>query len=75
MAIESPRHSVHTMTPKEIRSRRLALGMSVEDLARALGLPAATVRDIENGERPMTSPALFEQTFTRLERAKTDGGA
>ena len=63
------------MTPKEIRSRRLALGMSVEDLARALGLPAAAVRDIENGERRMMSPALFEQTFTRLERAKIDGGA
>ena len=62
------------MTPKEVRSRRLALGMSVDELARALGLPATTVRDIENGERPMTSSALFEQTFTRLERAEAEDG-
>ncbi len=63
------------MTPKEVRSRRLALGMSVDELARALGLPATTVRDIENGEHPMTSPALFDQTFQRLERRETNDGA
>jgi transcriptional regulator with XRE-family HTH domain len=62
------------MTPKEVRSRRLALGMSVDELARALGLPAATVRDIENGEHPMTSSALFDKTFQRLERRETDDG-
>jgi transcriptional regulator with XRE-family HTH domain len=62
------------MTPKEVRSRRLALGMSVDELARALGLPATTVRDIENGEHPMTSPALFDQTFKRLERTEADDG-
>ena len=62
------------MTPKEVRSRRLALGMSVDDLARELGLPASTVREIENGERPMTSPVLFDQTFKRLERAEPEDG-
>ena len=48
--------------------------MSVDELARALGLPATTVRDIENGEHPMTSPALFDQTFQRLERRESDDG-
>jgi transcriptional regulator with XRE-family HTH domain len=40
------------MTPKEIRSRRLALGISVDALARELRLPANEIREIEGGERP-----------------------
>ena len=34
--IEWLRHAVHAMTPKEIRSRRLALALSVAELAREL---------------------------------------
>ncbi len=50
------------MTPKEIRSRRLALGMSVEELARELGrCPGRTARD---GERRTTS---HEHTTTRAD--------
>lgn len=54
---------------EEVRSRRLALGMSVDELARALGLPTSMVQDVENGERPMPSAALFDETFRRLGRA------
>lgn len=53
------------MTPKEIRSRRLALGMSVEDLARELALPPGDVREMESGERPVTNPRLLDQVFAR----------
>lgn len=56
------------MTPKEIRSRRLALGMSVDELARELGVPADVVRAMESGEQPVTNARLLEQTFARRER-------
>ncbi len=38
------------MAPKEIRSRRLALGLRVDELA--LGLGANVVRAFENGKDP-----------------------
>ena len=56
------------MTPKEIRSRRLALGMSVEQLARELGVPPDYVREMEIGDRPIANVRLLEQTFARRER-------
>ena len=56
------------MTPKEIRSRRLALGMSVEELAGELAVPHEHVREMESGERPITNTRLLEQTFARRER-------
>ena len=54
--------------PKEIRSRRLALGMSVEELARELGLPADVVRAMESGDQPVADRRLLQQTFARRER-------
>jgi len=56
------------MTPKEIRSRRLALGMSVEQLARELGVPSDNVREMESGDRPIANARLLEQTFAHRER-------
>jgi transcriptional regulator with XRE-family HTH domain len=56
------------MTPKEIRSRRLALGMSVEELARELAVSPEHVREIENGDRPVANARLFEQVFAGRER-------
>jgi transcriptional regulator with XRE-family HTH domain len=56
------------MTPKEIRSRRLALGMSVEELARELGVSPEHVREMENGDRAVANARLLEQVFARRER-------
>ena len=56
------------------RSRRLALGISVDELARELRLPANDVCEIEGGERPVMHRALFEQTFARLELARRPNG-
>lgn len=56
------------MTPKEVRSRRLALGMSVEQLARELGMSAEDVREMESGERTLASVRLVERILARLER-------
>jgi transcriptional regulator with XRE-family HTH domain len=63
------------MTPKEIRSRRLALGISVDELARELRLPVNEVREIESGDRPVAAhQALLGRTFARLERARRPSG-
>ncbi|MEK6371210.1 MAG: helix-turn-helix domain-containing protein [Acidobacteriota bacterium] len=55
------------MAPKEMRSRRLALALSVAELARELGMPVDRVREMESGERPLAEPALIERTFEKLE--------
>ena len=57
-----------TMTPKEVRSRRLALGMSADEFARELRLPPDHVREMDAGERAITNARLLEQTFARRER-------
>lgn len=47
-----------------IRARRLALGLTQEDLARRAGVPLVTVNRIENGhQRPR------RQTLLKLARA------
>lgn len=56
------------MMPKDIRSRRMALGMSVEDLARELGLSADVVRAMESGDQPVADQRLLQQSFARRER-------
>jgi len=58
------------MTPKEMRSRRLALGLSIEQLARELGMPTERLREMESGERAIREVALLEASFARLERAR-----
>lgn len=58
------------MTPKDVRSRRLALGLTVEELAKALRLRMTDLREIENGERAVADAALFERTFARLEQER-----
>lgn len=56
------------MSPKEIRSRRLALGMTAEKLAQELGVTSDVVRDLENGDRRHDAQVLRE-TFARLEQS------
>lgn len=58
------------MTPKEIRSRRLALGMSVDARARELSVLAIELRAIEAGERTLRETFLYERTFLRLEATR-----
>lgn len=60
------------MMPKDIRSRRLALGMSVEELARELGLSADVVRAMESGDQAVTDGRLLQQTFARREREQRE---
>jgi hypothetical protein len=58
------------MMPKEIRSRRLALGLSVDELGREVRLRGSEVREIEVDERPAPGSMVFEETFARLEEAR-----
>jgi len=57
------------MTPKEIRSRRLALGMSVNEFARELSVAPGVVRALENGEDPPVPNNALRAVFDRLEAA------
>lgn len=56
------------MTPKELRSRRLALALSVSEVARELGMPVERVREMESGDGPLVERALIERTFAKLRR-------
>ena len=56
------------MTPQELRSRRVAIGITVGELAFEVRLPIRAVRDIESGNREVPDADLFLRTLERLER-------
>lgn len=49
------------MTPDEVKAARIALGMTQDQVAHAIGLEGATAKDTwrqwENGRRPISGPA------------------
>ena len=59
------------MTPKELRSRRMANGISVETLARVLGVSAEVLRAMENGEQPLPQDADLERAFAQVRKSET----
>ena len=66
------------MTPHELRSRRVAIGISVGELAFEVRLPIRAVHDIETSNREVPNADLFLRALERLERGyvvrgKTDG--
>jgi hypothetical protein len=66
------------MTPHELRSRRVAIGISVGELAFEVRLPIRAVLDIESSNREVPHADLFLRALERLERGyvvrgKTDG--
>ena len=48
------------MSPKELRARRLELGLSVADLAERLNLPSNTVSAWERGDAPLDATVALE---------------
>ena len=56
------------MTPHELRRRRVAIGITVGELAFEVRLPIRAVRDIESGNRDVPNADLFLSTLERLER-------
>jgi transcriptional regulator with XRE-family HTH domain len=56
------------MTPQELRSRRVAIGISVGELAFEVRLPIRAVSEIENGNREVPHADVFLRALERLER-------
>jgi hypothetical protein len=56
------------MTPLELRSRRVAIGISVGELAFEVRLPIRAVHDIESSNLEVPHPDLFLRALERLER-------
>ncbi len=56
------------MTPQELRSRRVAIGISVGELAFEVPLPIRAVAEIEKSNRDVPNAELFVRALERLER-------
>lgn len=52
-----------SVTPKELRSRRIALGLTVQELARELDLTTQELEQMEDGVRPMPPQEPFRELF------------
>ncbi len=59
------------MTPKNVRSRRIALGLSVEELARELRVSTKTLRAFESGEGQLPEAETLRPIIDRLERERS----
>jgi len=60
------------MTPKNVRARRIALGMTVDELARALGIPAEILQRFEQGGTELPLAESFRPILDHLERKQPD---
>lgn len=58
------------MTPKNVRTRRIALGMSVKELAEIFGIPAAVLREFETGSTPLPDAEKYRPLLDRLEQGR-----
>jgi transcriptional regulator with XRE-family HTH domain len=56
------------MTPLELRSRRVAIGITVGELAFEVRLPIRAVAEIENSGREVPHVEVFMRALERLER-------
>ena len=55
------------MTPKELRTRRIAIGLSTEELASALGLTTFELEEMERGQSPLPPDPFLAQALERVE--------
>ncbi len=58
------------MSPKELRSRRLALHLTTAALASHLGRPAETIDAWERGEQPIDDDAAVTQILDAIEKGR-----
>lgn len=58
------------MSPKELRSRRLSLGMTIPQLADELGLTASELQQMERGQAPLPADGPLSTALARLEAHK-----
>jgi CheY-like chemotaxis protein len=55
------------MSPKELRSRRIALGMTIAQLSRELGLTSSELQQMESGHMPLPPAAGLAAALTAIE--------
>ncbi len=58
------------MSPKELRSRRLALGLTIPQLAEDLGVTTTELQQMEGGQLPLPPEPQFSTALAALERSK-----
>ena len=58
------------MSPKELRSRRLSLGMTIPQLAHELGLTTSELQQMERGQLPLPPQEHFAAALGALEQRK-----
>ncbi|MFN2441881.1 MAG: helix-turn-helix domain-containing protein [Thermoanaerobaculia bacterium] len=59
---------MNRLTPKEIRTRRLALGLSADELARRLNLSPGLLEQWERGDAPIEEPDRLFAELLLLEQ-------
>ena len=60
------------MSPKELRSRRIALGLSVREVAHELGVTETELQQMEKGSIPLPAHAKLSAVLDALERRAAD---
>lgn len=55
------------MSPKELRSRRIALGLTTAQLARELGLTTSELQQMENGQMPLPPDTRLSAALADIE--------
>lgn len=58
------------MTPKELRTRRIALGLTVQQLARELDVTVTELQQMEDGITPMPKPEHLIDVLGRVEKER-----
>lgn len=56
------------LTPKELRTRRLALGLDPSTIASRVGVPESILMEWEKGERPIEEPERLLTVLTEMEK-------
>ncbi len=58
------------MSPKELRSRRLALGLTISQLAHELGLTTSELQQMESGQLPLPPHAQLSAALGAIEERR-----
>jgi len=58
------------MTSNDLRTRRLRIGWSREQLAHSVGVSVTALRAWEDGTAPITCPRAVEQLLTQREESE-----
>jgi len=60
------------MTPNDLRTRRLRIGWSREQLAHSVGVSVTALRAWEDGTAPINCPRAVEQVLAQREESEQD---